>query len=119
MKNTESPFKDKKEATLTFAQWKKYLTDSYMRYVYHKKILADRGDPVVYKTRRKLEALDKCLHYVDVFPQWPLKTIAAKILKLHENLTIILPKGNNTSYQSQKNRLEEIIYVANNLTQNI
>lgn len=114
---TGSPFTGHKEVSLTIAEWKNYMCTTYRRYVMHKKVLSVHGDPVVYQTRRKLEALDTCLRYADVFPSWQTKAVAIKIISLKDKLSVLLPKGTNPSYQNQKERLEELIYVAQNLTQ--
>lgn len=99
----------------TAQEIKSYLLSLYQNYVVHKKILIERADPGYYRTMKKLDSLDKCMKYAELFREWKVVNVARKILELEKDLQRILPKHTNPSYTRQSEVLTEMRHVSNTI----
>lgn len=94
------------------AHLRTWLKDALIRYVHHADILKNTGKQAFYNTIRKTEAMIRCKEYLKVIQMESLRGICYQLLNMEQDLRAILPSPGNSSYQSSKSRLEEMIWLA-------
>ena len=98
---------------------KNYIFSSYKKYVLHKKQLFEYGDGSFYRRKNKCDALDKCLTYIDLFPEYKISRICQVILNISNDLEHILPSPGNSSYSPQKEKLKTLISISQQYIQSL
>lgn len=86
-----------------------YILIMFEKYVTHAKILHDVGVRDFYRTPEKLAALDRCIKYNSWFQDKKLEEICLVILRIREDLEKILPSPSNSSFESSKGKLLDMI----------
>lgn len=89
-------------------QFHKWLTDEYIRFVFHADILFKSGARGFYQTPRKINSMTLLKDYSRVCREDSIRGVVLQILNLEQEMYNVLPTTKNPSFKTSHERLEDM-----------
>ena len=84
-------------------------------YINHAKILHATGHPEYYRKVDRIEALEKCNTYLQLYGNRPYSKLCKVIPQLKKDLETILPVPSNSSFESTRHRLTYLLILCDSV----